>query len=47
MMMTLNIAKANPIYFANNVLEPIRNRIHSDGFYHSFSIGMIKTNEGV
>ncbi len=38
--MTLNIARDHPIYFSNNVLEAVRDRIHSDKFYNSFSSGM-------
>ena len=47
MMMTLNIARAAPIYFSNNVVEPVRGRMHKDKMYHSFSLGMIQTLEGV
>lgn len=46
-MMTLNIARANPIYFSNNVLEAIRDRIHSDKLYYTFSNAVIPTEEGI
>lgn len=45
--MTLNIARSNPIYFSNNVLEAIRDRLHSDKLYFSCSIGLLGTVEGV
>jgi len=46
-MITLNIARHAPIYFSNNVLEPVRNRFHADGMYNSFSLGVVPTYEGV
>lgn len=46
-MITLNIARHAPIYFSNNVLEPVRNRFHADGMYNSFSLGIRSTFEGV
>jgi hypothetical protein len=45
--MTLNIARDHPIFFSNNVLESVRDRIHIDKFYNSFSCGMIKTEDGI
>lgn len=47
LFMTLNIARASPTYFANNVLECLRDRIHSDKFYNSPSTGMTITMEGI
>ncbi len=46
-MITLNIVRHAPIYFANNVLETIRNRFHADGMYNSFSLGVKSTVEGI
>lgn len=46
-MITLNLARVNPIYFSNNVLECVRDRIHVDKFYNSFSLGLIRTVEGI
>ena len=45
--MTLNIARVHPKYFSNNVLESVRDRIHQDKFYNSFSCGMVQTVEGI
>lgn len=47
LFMTLNIARASPIYFSNNVLESLRDRIHGDKFYNSPSTGMNLTMEGL
>ena len=46
-MITLNIARAYPVYFSNNVLETVRGRLHADKAYNSFSLGMVPTHEGV
>ena len=45
-MMTINIARMNPVYFSNNVLEQVRQRMHFDKHYNSFSSGLQPTNEG-
>lgn len=45
--MTLNIARSNPIFFSNNVLEAVRDRIHADKHYYSFSDIMFPTEEGI
>ena len=45
--MTMNIARANPIYFSNNILESVRARFHADKFYNSFSLGVVQTEEGI
>ncbi|CDW87003.1 UNKNOWN [Stylonychia lemnae] len=45
-MITLNIARAGAVYFSNNALETIRSQMHKDKFYNSFSLGMVKTEEG-
>ena len=46
-MMTINMARMNPIYFSNNVLEQVRQRMHYDRQYNSFSSGMVPTIEGI
>jgi hypothetical protein len=45
--MTLNLARADPIFFSNNVIEPLRNRIHHDSLFNSISRGLVPTSEGV
>jgi hypothetical protein len=45
-MMTINLAREDPIFFSNNVLEPIRNRVHFDQNLNSFSVGLRQTYEG-
>lgn len=45
--MSLNIARDSPIFFSNNVLEAIRDRIHTDFYYYSFSVGLSPTVEGI
>jgi hypothetical protein len=45
--MTINMARMNPIYFSNNVLELVRDRMHYDRSYNSFSNGMMPTHEGL
>jgi hypothetical protein len=47
LFMTLNIARHVPVYFSNNVLEALRDRLHSDKFYNSPSQGIMPTVEGV
>eukprot|EP00350_Pseudokeronopsis_sp_OXSARD2_P001208 CAMPEP_0170560930 /NCGR_PEP_ID=MMETSP0211-20121228/51824_1 /TAXON_ID=311385 /ORGANISM="Pseudokeronopsis sp., Strain OXSARD2" /LENGTH=63 /DNA_ID=CAMNT_0010875801 /DNA_START=373 /DNA_END=564 /DNA_ORIENTATION=+ len=47
LFMTLNLARVEPVYFSNNVLESLRDRIHADNFYHSPSTGMNLTIEGM
>ena len=44
--MTLNIARMDPIFFSNNVLEQTRNRVHYDQNFNSYSIGLKPTLEG-
>lgn len=46
LMMTINMARMNPILFSNNVLEQVRKRMHKDGYFNSFSNGMVSTKEG-
>lgn len=36
-IMTLNLARVHPVFFSNNVLEPLRNRVHHDLHYNSCS----------
>ena len=45
--MTLNMARADPIFFSNNVIETVRDRLHIDNTYFSFSETYVPTEEGV
>lgn len=47
LMMTINMARMNPVYFSNNVLEVLRDRMHFDLKYNSFSRGLVPTTEGI
>jgi hypothetical protein len=47
LMMTINMARMNPVLFSNNVLEQVRSRMHQDRYYNSFSNGLIPTQEGI
>lgn len=47
LFMTINMARMNPVYFSNNVLEAVRDRMHHDLHYNSFSLGFVPTQEGV
>lgn len=46
-MICLNLARDHPKWFSNNVLESVRDRLHVDKAYNSFSCGMVKTIEGM
>jgi len=45
-IMTLNLARVHPILFSNNVLEPLRNRVHHTLHYNSCSVGLKPVDEG-
>lgn len=47
LFMTINLVRVMPVYFSNNVLENLRDRIHIDKFYNSPSTGMNLTIEGI
>mmetsp|Transcript_16193 Transcript_16193/g.11692 ORF Transcript_16193/g.11692 Transcript_16193/m.11692 type:complete len:92 (+) Transcript_16193:124-399(+) len=47
LFMTLNLARVDPVFFSNNVLESLRDRVHVDKFYNSPSTGMNLTVEGL
>ena len=44
---TLNLLRADPHFFVNNVMEPVRNRYRKRDIYYSYSNGNVATEEGI